>query len=126
MSLTLSDRLEMIELVSRYNHAVDNRNAETWADTFTPDGVFCMVGGPEVRGRAALIKMVEDLPEPGPDPHRHWTTNFVIEGDAQHAEMRVDLAVLSGTSVLGTGRYVNELVRTDAGWRFTRRDYFAD
>ena len=40
MPLTAGDRMEMIELVARYNHAIDSRDAEAWADTFTEDGRF--------------------------------------------------------------------------------------
>ena len=35
MSLTAEDRMQMIELVARYNHAIDSRDGEAWADTFT-------------------------------------------------------------------------------------------
>lgn len=123
MPLTAEDRVAMIELVSRYNHAVDGRDAQSWADTFTQDGVFRMQGRDEIRGRAALVAMVESLGAPGA---RHWTTNFVIDGDGDYADMQVDLVVVRGSRVLATGRYDNTMQRVDGEWRFARRDYFPD
>ena len=40
MALSAADRLEILDLVARYNHLMDGRDAEGWAECFTPDGVF--------------------------------------------------------------------------------------
>ena len=57
MPLTAEDRMEMIELVGRYNHAIDRRDAEAWADTFTEDGRFHAPPNHDIRGREALIAL---------------------------------------------------------------------
>ncbi len=124
MPLTADDRMEMIELVSRYNHTIDNRDAAAWADTFTDDGVFKAEQRDDVRGREALRQMVTSLGDPGP---RHWTTNIVIEpADDESANMTVDLAVLQGARVLITGRYINTLRRVDGRWKFALRHFLPD
>ena len=40
MALTAEDKLEIMELVARYNHAQDQDDYDGWVDTFTEDGVF--------------------------------------------------------------------------------------
>ena len=121
--LSAEDRLEMIELVSRYNHAIDGRDAVGWADTFTRDGTFVIEGVQEFHGRDELIGMVEAMPPAG---HRHWTSNFVIEGEGDRATMDLDLTLLDGPKVVSTGRYLNDLVRVDGRWLFERRRYLPD
>ena len=38
--LTVEDRLELLDLLARYNHLFEERRAEEWAELFIPDGVF--------------------------------------------------------------------------------------
>ena len=40
MPLSIEDQLDIMELMARYNHAIDGSQPEAWADTFTDDGVF--------------------------------------------------------------------------------------
>ena len=54
MPLSIEDELEIMGLLARYNHAIDGRDAEAWADTFTEDGLF--EGSRDtVKGRAKLL-----------------------------------------------------------------------
>ena len=55
--LSLADRLEIRELIARYNWAIDTRDGVAVADTFVPDGVFD--GGRVFRGREELIAFGE-------------------------------------------------------------------
>lgn len=124
MSLSAEDRVAIVELVATYNHAIDGHDGEAWAATFTADGVFEVTGRDAVEGRAALVAMVED--QDAGSEVRHWTTNFVIDAEGEGASLRCDLALLRGSSVLLTGRYEDQLVRGDGGWRFTRRRCLPD
>lgn len=119
MSLSAEDRVEMLQLVARYNHAADAGDAEAWADTFTPDGVFKKNAAPEVAGRAALVAMLRAR---DPDKARHWTMNIVIEGEGDHARMSADFSLLRANRVLFSGRYHNQLVKHDGAWKFARRE----
>ena len=124
MSLEAEDELAIVELVAAYNQAIDRRDAEAWANTFAENGVFVVAGREPVAGRDALVGMVQALdPTSG---ERHWTTNFVIEADGDGARMRVDLAMLRGGQILGTGRYADSLTRECGTWRFVRREVTLD
>lgn len=119
MALSAQDRVEIMQLVARYNRAADARDAEAWADTFTEDGVFIKDARPEVKGRTALAKNIRDLP---PTNSRHWTLNLVIEGDEDRADVQADFALLCENRIEYTGRYANSLRKVDGRWKFERRE----
>ena len=54
MSLPASDKIEIQELVARYNRAIDSGDVEGWVDTFLPDGVFEGLVVPTFRGHTEL------------------------------------------------------------------------
>lgn len=118
MPLTAEDREEMIELVARYNYAIDSRDAEAWADTFTEDGRFYVPPKHDVRGREALIAFIGSF---GPPGGHHWTTNFLIEGDGDDATMLVESIFIRGGDAGGRGRYVNTMKRVGGRWKFAER-----
>ena len=55
--LTAQDYTEIDQLYARYNFSIDSGDAEGWADTFTPDGVF----GGNTEGRAALVEFATNF-----------------------------------------------------------------
>ena len=124
MGLSTADRLEILELVARYNHTMDGRDAEAWAACFTPDGVFD--GGPRLQaeGRAGLVAFMERLIARD-IPALHWVNNIVIEGAGDAARMTLYLLVidLRGDAPRPShfGVYHDELTRTAEGWRFRKR-----
>jgi hypothetical protein len=125
MPLSVSDRLEIMELASRACHATDHFLAEEWADLFTDDGVVTVGEDFAIRGRAALIEHVRNKRQSGVH-NRHFTCNPVVDGDGDHATMSVyvvvhDLAAgLGAPSAIGEYRY--EAVRVDGRWKVRRRD----
>ena len=121
--LSLEDRLDITDLVARYNQAIDFRDAAAYADTFTDDGVFQISGQPEIKGREKLMRMIERL---GPPNSRHWINNITIEGDGDEAVMRCYLMFLRDLRITSMGFYVNTLRRIDGRWKFARRDYTPD
>ena len=124
MSLSTEDRLAIMEMVAVYNQAIDAGQGEALADTFVADGVFEVTGRDPVAGRDALVGMVQA--QDATSGVRHWTTNFVIEPDGEGAAMQCDLVLLRGPEIVITGRYEDELTRTDEGWRFVRRRCLPD
>jgi hypothetical protein len=123
MALSAEDRVEMMQLVARYNHAADARDAEAWAQTFSEDGVFQKDETVEARGHAALVRVVSERP---PSHARHWTLNFVIEGDGDRATMLADFALLNENRIEFTGRYVSSLIKENGSWKFERRHLTSD
>jgi uncharacterized protein (TIGR02246 family) len=121
MALSAQDRVEIMQLVARYNQAADARDAAAWADTFTEDGVFIKDAQPEVKGRTALGKNIRDLP---PTNSRHWTLNLVFDGDGDgdRASMQADFALLCENRIEYAGRYANSLRKVDGQWKFERRE----
>lgn len=53
--MTAQDYFEIQQLYAKYNHAIDSGNADGYADTFTPDGVFNGNAG-----RDALKKFINE------------------------------------------------------------------
>jgi hypothetical protein len=119
-ALSAQDQAEIQQLYAKYNHAIDSGEAEEWAATFTPNGVF----NERFTGREALIGFVNNWKASGL-VRRHWNSNLLLTGDSRRARGSVYLMLMNvgvkPAAVLATGMYVDELVKTDAGWRFERR-----
>lgn len=132
------DQLEIQELVTRYNYAIDRGDVDAWVECFTPDGAFEGIFG-RIEGRAALHAFATALAT-GPEgerfrPMRHWTTNFVIDLDGEaggddpggdrgdgsgigdHARMRADHLLVrptrAGVELLLLAVYRDRLRRGD-------------
>ena len=126
-SLTPADYAEIQQLYARYNTAIDAGDENTWASTFTPDGVF----NNNVSGHDALVKFVRDWRERGNPTHlRHWNTNLLIQGTPDGARGSVYLSLLDvgvkPPASVTTGMYEDLLVKTPQGWRFKRRTVHPD
>jgi hypothetical protein len=120
--LTMQDYVEIQQLYAKYNLAIDSGEAEVWADTFTPDGVF----NKRFAGREALIGFIKLWREKmNGATRRHWNSNMNLVATPEGATGSVYLMLMNvGTtpaSVLSTGMYADVLVKTPAGWRFKSR-----
>jgi hypothetical protein len=121
--LTTQDYVEIQQLYARYNHAIDSGDAEGWAATFTPDGVF----NQRFSGRDGLLEFMKQWKEKMNGANRrHWNSNLLITPAADGASGKVMLMLLdAGTkppSIIMTGQYTDALVKTANGWRFKSRD----
>ena len=128
--LTAEDKLDIHELAARYARAVDSREAEAWADTFTPDGVFESMRVGTHRGRDALVKFATEF-WTGPDcaqwrGGQHWVGNIIIEGSREEAQLfcyhimfmprgpdQVEAVIMAA--------HDDRLTIHDGRWRFKRR-----
>lgn len=121
MATPTEDRDEILQLLYRYNHAIDSGDAEGWADTFTEDGLFegPVPGG--LRGRAQLVEFAS-----GVSGIRHMVLNPLVDVDGDTAGVRAYILVLAGGQVVTVGTYDDTVVRTPAGWRFSRRLFTPD
>lgn len=130
MPLTADDRMQILELIARYNRAHDSDDTEGWLDTFTDDAVF-VTSSSTNEGRRGLRHFFVDGGERIPGV-RHVTYNSVIEavdGDPDRARMQSDLIVLRAgqpPEFLLTGSYDDTLRRSEDGWRFERREVRRD
>jgi hypothetical protein len=127
------DKLEILDLISRFSHAFDGGDAGAFTAVFTEDGVFSeRMGGQEFvrgRGREELKAFAtHELEQRGSNQPRHHVRNTVfIEQTADRAVTRTYFLAtnVSGdgklATVTGTGIYEDESVRTAEGWRIRNR-----
>lgn len=123
MTLPAADRLAILELVARYNRAVDSGDADARAETFTADGVWDSETGGVIRGREAIREHARTR-APFAHTWRHWTNSPVVEGGGGEARARQYLLLLGIDGPPRPrliGAYEDTLRREPDGWRFARR-----
>ena len=133
------DRAAIIDLQSRYLFAMDFQDAETYASTFTEDGVINWARG-EIKGRKAIYDFMSSgtyNPAAGaeegkwPAASRHFITNQVIKVQGNSAKaytywfQATNNTADRRTMVLGLfGHYEDELVKIDGQWYFKKRTIY--
>ena len=123
MPLSAEDRLEIMDLVARYNHAHDFEDWDALVATFAPDGELVTSRGTNPRGHEQLRRFYLESGEPIPNV-RHWTGNITLEGDGDRARMRNYMMLFKAVDppqFLLTARYEDDLRRVEGRWRFQRR-----
>ena len=134
------DRAQIDDLFARYLFALDWQDAETYASTFTEDGVLVWAGG-TINGRAAIAREMRNARAADERVHaasaplkpfrrRHFVSNFVlqVEGDRAVAkslwfEFNNDGA--DRRPYLGAyGHLEDELRRVDGRWLISRHQVF--
>jgi uncharacterized protein (TIGR02246 family) len=125
--LSADDRAEILELNARYSWAHDTDDAEAFAATFTPDGVF-QSPGHDARGHAELLALGESIAPRWPRGIQHWVTNMVLDGDGERAQAKLYFTLHSldengDTKVGPIGYYEDDLVKVGGSWRYARRRY---
>jgi hypothetical protein len=121
------DYIEIQQLVSSYPYGLDGNtdNGESYANLFTPGGVF---GRPRTDGHANLAALANTQPH-GAKYVRHFITNHVIEpapGGAIGKEYAVVIDIGENGNPSGIalgGRYDDEYVKTPEGWKFKSRTF---
>ena len=120
MPTTIEDRDEILQLLDRYNHAVDRGDAEGWADTFAEGGVFDAMGQ-VLTGRDALVGFASSV-----KGVRHVVVNPLVDVHGDGAHVRAYLMLYAGGAIAMMGVYEDDLVRTPDGWRFAKRVFTVD
>ena len=115
--LTGDDYAEILQLYFKYPMVLDARDAEGYADLFTPDGVFN-----DNVGRAALISFVRSRPATG---LRHAPLTPMVIATPEGAKGSVISLFVDGTqnppTIPRAIQYTDTLVKTPQGWRFKSR-----
>ncbi|WP_423922679.1 nuclear transport factor 2 family protein [Candidatus Poriferisodalis sp.] len=133
MALTNDDRVEIRDLISRYNKAIDTGDADGYANTFTPDGEFIGIvgtfnGRDELRAFAAAYAIEEQYAEFA--SAQHWVTNVVADGDGAEATVFSHLQMVKpltdGGRILLVGHYDDVVRKVDGQWLFAQRIVVSD
>jgi hypothetical protein len=120
--LTVQDYMEIEQLYAKYNHAIDSGDADTWAATFTEDGVFNtrFAGTEQLKGFIKLWREKMDGAN-----RRHWNSNLKLDATPEGVNGAVYLILynvgVKPVAIASTGMYADTLVKTKAGWRFKTR-----
>jgi 3-phenylpropionate/cinnamic acid dioxygenase small subunit len=125
----LSDRIEIDDLLIRYTRAIDDKDWALLDTVFTPDAEVDYTSSGGIAGRypearAWLAKALAPFPVTA-----HYVTNseVTLDGDRAKARTAVYNPMFSPTKEGGLHHfavgayYVDELVRTPAGWRIAKR-----
>lgn len=121
----LESKLEIAELVAKYNRCLDGRNKAGFLDLFSEDGVWdfgAAFGAAE--GREQLERLFDVLLQVFPETH-HVAGNVVVEVDGDTATAAVD-AYAAATDTNGRqhttfASYEDRFVLVGGAWRFARR-----
>jgi 3-phenylpropionate/cinnamic acid dioxygenase small subunit len=120
-------RQDITEVLVRYASAVDGRDWDLLRSCFTSDCRAEYGGLGAWQGVDALIAfMVDAHARMGPSLHRISNAAITVTGDRASARTHVDMVGMSpdgASGVTSIGRYDDELVRMDGGWRITRRRF---
>ena len=118
--LTSDDLVEIQQLYARYNWTLDAGDAEGYASTFTPDGVFN-----NNVGHDAIVKFAETFHGGMGARVRHWNTNLMILPTPEGAHGQVYLVLVDfankPATIATSANYSDDLVKTAQGWRFKKR-----
>jgi hypothetical protein len=128
----ISDRLELIDLMVRYAHAVDTRSWDDFDDIFTPDAIidYTAFGGPT--GGVGEIKAWLDETLAAFPAFQHLVSNPLLTIDGDSATGRTmcfnPMGVARAEGERGDPRmffcglwYLDRFVRTSDGWRIASR-----
>jgi ketosteroid isomerase-like protein len=123
MTLTASDSIAILQLVTRADACASVRDADGYAALFTDDAVMDGDMG-TVRGRRALRDAVARVWAAEPAGTLHLTLNPVVDGSG--AEPAVDSVMLmvsrdSSPGVLGSAHVRQSVRHTPGGWRISAR-----
>jgi 3-phenylpropionate/cinnamic acid dioxygenase small subunit len=124
----LVDRAEIENLLVRYAAALDGHDWELLATCFTTDARYRFPHAGDVTGVEAITEVCRASLEPlDGSQHLIGSPHVEVEGDrarsrcsfqAQHVRRGAE----GGRNYIVAGTYVDELSRTDAGWRIERRE----
>ena len=124
----ISDRMEIQDLLVAYTYALDSRDWEAFEQVFTPDAFidYSVMGGSKGDVKTTLEFLRSTMPMFPSYQHMVATSQVTVDGDTARAK-----TICHNPMVMGEGDdadlmfcglwYVDQLVRTPAGWRIKER-----
>ena len=124
----LVDRQAIDQLVAgTYPRALDSRNWEAYADTYTDDGELSLLGQ-SGKGRQGIIGMVSALPQDNRVIHVISNLSYEIKGDTATGGAYWQDVGMSGNApaVVAAGHYDDTLRKVNGAWWFAKREIAVD
>ncbi len=120
---------EVVELLIAYTVALDGKNWPALDEVFHPDITVDYAGMFRLEGRECAVEMIRSMLETC-GATQHMISNYRIEVEGDRARSRCYVcAIHSGRGLLTRflhftmhGEYRDEILRTEDGWRITRRE----
>ena len=130
---TLSDRIEIQNLLTHYCSAIDSKQYNMLDTVFAPDACIDYTSAGGISGRLPEVKAWLERALGQFPMTQHYVTNFGITVDGDSAKSRcmfynpMGLRDRNGKEGLGlglvffSGYYNDRLIRTSEGWRISER-----
>jgi len=118
----------------RYAHALDSRQTELFDDVFLADADLDYTAAGGIRGDRAALRGWLGTAMARFDSWQHLLSNFIIDTDGETATTTTSCYnPLQGRHADGSGHvvhtgchYLDQLRKTPAGWRITKRTLVLD
>lgn len=122
---TISDRIEIDDLITSYTRAVDTLDWARFDTVFTPDATIDYTASGGIRGSREEVRewLAQTLPMFTRMQHYVAQKEVVLDGDTARVRvyllnpMQIDQPDGSPWQMDVGGYYLHQLVRTPAGWR---------
>jgi 3-phenylpropionate/cinnamic acid dioxygenase small subunit len=122
ITLDIDDRVAITDLIKLHGHHADDGDLDAMLGLFTEDVVYDLTGVdmPVLVGHEQIRAIAKEIGDD--NPVAHLVTNIVLSPvgpDEVHARSK-------GIAVMGNGRagsatYDDVVIRTDKGWRISKR-----
>ena len=111
------------DLIARYPMAFDDRDWDAWEALWTQDVVFVVDGVPIEGLPAVKAFMIDCLPADYVSKHLCGPSVIEVAPDGLTATAKTDVVwIAANYDNQIVARYEDTLVKTEAGWRISRRD----
>lgn len=122
--LSADDRMEVLDLLARYAHAMDGTDPQAFLDCFIPDAEMD-IGYRTVKGEVEMREFADYFAAKPGRPWYHHITTIAFEGDARRCRTRSYLLMTNldeqgRTQLAGCANYLDEFVKVDGRWLFAR------
>jgi len=124
-TITIEDKINIQELIAKYNVALDNKNIDEWTNTWTDDGVWSTPFG-EAKGKTELKNMINQVTNEFASGKRHLSTNVIIEDAPNNMTTAKSYLIVTeakkNPEVVASGAYIDTLKKdANSKWKFVQR-----
>lgn len=131
MTLTLEDKIELIELAGRYGDAIDDRNWPALDAVFADDATFDVPAiDAHMVGLDGIKRFMDENEHLHPGAHLMTNIHSIETSDGVELRFRGILPRVSpgedGSTTIVHGSYYDSVVKTPQGWRVKKRVFLTE